>query len=238
MSTSRKPDTAPRGWKYVFFIVPAAHTEIFNRELQSLLYEAFHTTPVSRFGHALCTPVINILFFSLGGLLSIDLNARGETVMVNGIIILVLLAQVFYLGIYGRWALCMAPLLGVAGFIAARLYNVYQTDMAIIAPVGMLIFAFLQTFSHSAEPLPPPWSGNFRFKPLRQFLREEPVANILLLAMLSITVYPLLELWAAFRIWPLQLAQIMRRYGLLDCGKQELQERVRAVHTDTRNGWT
>ena len=220
------------------FIVPAAHTKIFDNDLQSLLYESFHTTLISRLGHALCTPVINILFFSLGGLVPLNFFMTGDPVIAEGILFLILLVQVFYLAIFGLRSLYMAPLLLAGGWIADQLYNVFLTDIAVIAPLMMVTFAFLQTLSHSAEPLPPPWSGNYRFKPLRLFLRDAPAGNILLLAILSITVYPLLELWASFRIWPLQLAQLLRRAGFYKNIKLELQERVRAVHTDTRNGWS
>ena len=89
-----------------------------------------------------------------------------------------------------------------------------------------------------AEPLPPPWSRDYRFKPVSQFLQHESAGNILKLALLTLTVYPLLELWAAFRIWPLQLVQLLNRLGFFKNRMRHLLKRARQVHLDTRNGWS
>src|SRR3954470_4584784 len=39
-------------------IVPQAHYAVRDRDLQMTLYELFHTHPISRIGHAVCTPIV------------------------------------------------------------------------------------------------------------------------------------------------------------------------------------
>ena len=237
MTSDQHESITYNNWKHTLFIVPAAHTRIFDDEFQGMMYETFHMTRTSRLCHALCTPLINLALFSLGGLFTVPLAPIDPSLSVSGILVLVLLAQAFYLLIYGAWTLCMLPLLLLAGVIARVAWLAVPSDIAVIAPAVMLILAYLQTFSHWAEPLPPPWSRNNRFKPVRQFLQTESAVNILKLALLTFTVYPLLELWAAFRIWPLQLAQLLYRFGYFQDRMRSLHEQARQVHQDTRTGW-
>ena len=230
MSVKQHNTPTYKDWIYTLFIVPEAHTRIFDDDFQGRLYETFHTTRTSRLGHALCTPLINLALFSLGGLFSLPLTAFGLDISISGILVLVLLAQCFYLYVYGAWALSMAPLLLLSGIIASLASITFDSEIIIIAPVVMLVCAYLQTFSHWTEPLPPPWSRSYRFMPVSQFLQQESTGNILKLVLLSLTVYPLLELWAAFRIWPLQIAQLLNRLGYFKGRMQVLHKQARNLY--------
>lgn len=219
------------------FIVPAAHTRIFDGEFQGEMYEAFHTVKISRWGHALCTPLINIALFSLAGAFNAVVESQGTTFTISGSLVAALLAQGFYLIIYGWWSLLLAPLLLAAGIFAMWLHEFLGANSIPGALLVVIAATYVQTFSHLWEPIPPPWSGGYRFGSFRKLVSRTPSSRLALLAALSLTVFPILELWAALRIWPLQVAQGLGSLGLLQDRTRRLRERVREIQRDTRRGW-
>jgi hypothetical protein len=85
--------------------------------------------------------------------------------------------------------------------------------------------------------VPPPWASGNRFGPVREVLARSPASRIVALAVASLLVFPVLELWAAPRIWPLQLAHALGRLGWFRARAERMAARVRAIHEDARAGW-
>ena len=96
---------------------------------------------------------------------------------------------------------------------------------------------FAQALSHASEPIPPPWTGSHRFMSLGEWLRSAPLARIIALALLSPTVFPLLEIWAAPRVWVLQALHLMMRAGYRPALREQLEVRVVEILDDARTGW-
>jgi hypothetical protein len=183
-------------WVHIALIVPAAHTRIFDSEYQHELYDAFHTGKMSRWAHALCTPLINV------GLLALAAQAG---------IAATLVAIGFYLAVDRRLAFAMVPVLALAVVLAHALIAILGGH-ALDGTVAFIVIATLaQTWSHALEPLPPAWSGSHRRMSVGDFLRSSSVSRRIGFIAMVLFFYPLLELWAAPRIWPIQMADLFTR---------------------------
>lgn len=237
---NKRPDVKPalRHFAHATFIVPAAHVRVFDGDFQTVIYEAFHTCAISRWGHTLCTPIINLAFFALAGTWTFGIDVSGTAVALNGSYCAAALALVFYLTIYGRRALCVAPLLALASVAAILLNNLLDEQLVPVMVSIIVAATYLQTLSHLAEPIPPPWSGQYEFRSFRDFYDHAPASRLALLAVLSVTVFPILELWAALRIWPLQVAQFLGHLGFMRDRTRRIRERVHEIQMDTRRGWS
>src|SRR5690242_90146 len=49
---------------HALFIVPQAHVR-FDAAFQGEMYELFHRRPLARYGHLICTPLINVALLAL-----------------------------------------------------------------------------------------------------------------------------------------------------------------------------
>ncbi|WP_157070111.1 hypothetical protein [Sandaracinus amylolyticus] len=226
-----------RAWIHDVLIVPAAHTRVLDGDLQTELYEVFHTRPIARWGHALCTPVINVALLALCAEVTVQLATRGGHTEIDGAIAGAAIALAFYVAVHGAWALVMAPLLALAVLGAHGLREVLGAHAVSGAIVIALGAVWVQTLSHVFEPVPPPWSRAASFGTVRELWERTSIARIVALAVTGVLVFPVLELWASPRVWPLQIAHAMRRLGWKH-GSATLEERVRTIHRDARAGWS
>lgn len=231
-----------RGWArrvvQVVFIVPAAHTAVLDGAKQAELYEVFHTRPLARWGHAFFTAIANVALLGLASQLTIELASGGGRVSVPGSLAAAAITLLFYVAVHGAWALAMAIPLALAalgGHGLAQLLGAHAATGSIAIALGA---ALLQTLTHLPEPVPPPWSGRYGFVPVREMIARSRVGELVLLAIASLVVYPVLELWAAPRIWPLQMLQLLGRVPWLRERTARYRERVRAIHEDARAGWS
>jgi hypothetical protein len=153
----------------------------------------------------------------------------------------------------------VAPAAGLVGAAAIALWSLHvdrvggvimlpiiAAAVAVQALVPLSVLAWLaivwaggvaQALSHATEPIPPPWTGSHRFMSLGPWLRSAPATRIIALALLSPTVFPLLEIWAAPRVWVLQALHLMMRAGYRPALRDRLAIRVSEILDDARTGW-
>lgn len=222
---------------YEALIVPSAHTRVFDATFQLEMYEVFHTTSATRVGHLLCTPIANIsLLAAATAFPFVPVTPLGWMTF-DGAALAALLALAVYVAVHGTWAFVMAPVLmlsvGMAHILAAALGPSAVPGGLAIA----LAAAVVQTFSHAFEPVPPPWSGSYRWISLKEFLLRTPTLRLALLAAVAVLVFPVLELWACPRIWPVQFVQVAMRAGLRPALARRIRSRVQSILTDARTGW-
>ncbi len=209
---------------YDALIVPSAHTRVFDATFQLDVYEVFHTHPITRWAHLVCTPIVNISLLA------------AATVLPHGAPLAALIALSLYCLVQGWGALLMIPVLAVSvGFaypLAAFLGGSVPTAFAIAYAA-----AFAQTLSHGFEPVPPPWSGSYRFITLKEFLFRTPPLKLAGLVFASALIFPVLEFWASPRIWPVQIVHLMMRAGMRPALARRTRRRVLEILSDARKGW-
>ncbi len=218
-------------------IVPAAHTRVLDSQLQGELYEVFHTRGLARWGHGVCTPITNTALLALAGELTIDLAAGGGRTSIAGGVAVGVVVLAFYVAVHGAWAFVMAPLLALALGAAELLRHAAGDHLVPIAIAIAITSTLLQTFSHAFEPVPPPWVPGPGFGTTRDVVTRGGPSKVITLAIASVVIYPVLELWATPRIWPLQIAHVLGRWGLLPGRAAQMDARVAAIHEDARVGW-
>lgn len=222
---------------YNLLIVPGAHTRVFDADFQLEVYEVFHTHPLTRWGHLICTPIVNIALLAAASRLPMpSLHFAGW--LIDGAVVAAGITMVGYFAVHGAWAAFMIPVLFAAIAFERWLAALYgpwtlQGSLEIAA-----LAAFVQTFSHSFEPIPPPWSGTYGWISLRKFILRTPLVKLACATFAFIAVYPWLEFWASPRIWPVQMTHLMMRAGLRPSLAGPMRARVRAIFADARNGWT
>jgi hypothetical protein len=205
---------------HALLIVPQAHVR-FDRTFQAEMYELFHRRPLARYGHLLVTPVINI------ALLAALASAAPAAGLVGAAAI-------------ALWSLHVDR---VAGVIMLPILAAALAAHTLVGPSVLVWLAIVwaggvvQAMSHASEPIPPPWTGSHRFMSLGPWLRSAPATHILALALLSPTVFPLLEIWAAPRVWVLQVLHLMMRAGYRPALRDRLESRVIQILDDARTGW-
>ena len=205
---------------HALLIVPQAHVR-FERTFQAEMYELFHRRPLARYGHLLVTPVINIALLAA-------LTAVAPAAGLVGAAAIAL------------WSLHVDR---VAGVIMLPILAAALAAHALAGPSPLVWLAivwaggFAQAMSHASEPIPPPWTGSHRFMSLGPWLRSAPATRIIALALLSPTVFPLLEIWAAPRVWVLQVLHLMMRAGYRPALRDRLESRVIEILDDARTGW-
>ena len=222
-------------WLHRALIVPAAHTRVLDRELQAELYEVFHTRPVARWGHALCTPVVNVALLALAAHFpGLEAERPGALFALDGAVIAGLVTLLGYVIAQGAVALAMAPVLAVAVLLAQLLAGALSPPWLALV---VYLAALAQTLTHAPEPVPPPWSGSYGWLEASEFLRRTSWLRLLGFGAVTATIYTLLELWASPRIWPLQLAHFAMRFGFFPERAARLRARVAQILADARNGW-
>jgi hypothetical protein len=205
---------------HALFIVPQAHVR-FDRTFQAEMYELFHRRPLARYGHLLVTPVINI------GLLAALAAAAPAAGIVGAVAI-----ALWSLHVDRIAGAIMLPIIAAALAVQALAPHSLLVWLAIVWAGG-----FAQALSHACEPIPPPWTGSHRFLSLGEWLRSAPATYIVALGLLTPTVFPLLEIWAAPRVWVLQAVHLMMRAGYRPALRDRLEVRVLAILDDARAGW-
>jgi hypothetical protein len=210
---------------HALFIVPTAHVR-FDRTFQAEMYELFHLRAPARLGHLIFTPLINIALLAVLG----ALVPGGEIVGAAAIV---------------AWSLYVDRIAGLLVVPLALAAVVGSHELASLLGAHVLAgglgiaFAggFAQAASHAPEPIPPPWTGSHRFMPLGPWLRSTPPARVAILFLLTPTVFPLLEVWAAPRVWVLQVMHLMMRAGYRRELRTQLERRVVEILDDARTGW-
>lgn len=238
--------SATRRLTHALFIVPQAHVR-FDRRFQTEMYELFHVRPLARWGHLICTPIIVVALlaalaalgpiFPHGSVTTSGLVFADGALLVDGALLgaLAIIAWSFYVDRIA--AIVMIPL-AIAAALGARELAAALGDHALI---GSLAIAYagglLQAISHASEPIPPPWTGSHAFVPLGTFLRTAPPSRMLGLALLSPTVFTLLEVWASPRVWVLEVLHLMMRAGYRPELRTQLDARIDEMLADARTGW-
>lgn len=210
---------------HALLIVPQAHVR-FDRTFQGEMYELFHRRPLARYGHLVVTPVINIALLAA-------LVAVSPAAAIAGAVAIALWSlHVDRVAGAIMMPIAAAALLGAHALAAALGTHAVLLSLAIVWAGG-----FAQALSHASEPIPPPWTGSHRFMSLGEWLRAAPLPRIVGLALLSPTVFPLLEIWAAPRVWVLQVLHLMMRAGYRTALREQLEVRVIEILDDARAGW-
>ena len=205
---------------YDALIVPSAHTRVFDGKFQLELYEVFHTRAGTRWMHRLCTPIVNVSLLAAATRLPLPFNGAAVSVLIS---------LPLYFMVHGAWAAVMIPILAIA-FVLAHALAAFLGPSVVPAALGMAYAAaFVQTLSHALEPVPPPWSGSYRWITLREFLFRTPPLKLLGLSGIAILIFPILEFWASPRIWPVQLKPAQA---------PQISNRVRDILSDARKGWS
>jgi hypothetical protein len=209
------------------FIVPAAHTRLADVAFQAEMYELFHRTPAGRIGHMIGTPTI------LLGVLMLISRAPGAAAP--------LLAVALAFGI-AAWGLVIDRLAGLVTSIATALLAVSAFVLArALGPETALALVFggcaVQTFSHAFEDVPPPLSGAADFVPPSAWLRRARLLEVVRAASLTVGVFFWLEMWATFRILPLQVLHLLMRAGHRPELRGALDARVSAILAAPASDW-
>ena len=212
-------------------IVPRAHYAVLDRDLQMTLYELFHTSRISRVGHAVCTPIV--CFSALATLAQIRLPSPLDAPHLSPALpFAALLAANGFL--HGRRIGVLTSAVVAMITVAAALFAAVGIPHALALSVGgMLLVSALQTGSHAFEPVPPPLSGQREFLPFVVWWSEGSPGRKLAAATLATTAFVALELLASFRILPCQLRVYTLALGHAPLERIALDRKV----ADLRTAW-
>ncbi len=217
-------------WLRHLVIVPEAHARVFDLSLQLEMYDVFHVHWVSRVGHMVGTPAQLI---ALTALLN-HLGWHDTGGLILGLGVVVPLLQLGYAARLDK-AVAVAALgpvilmTCVAGLPALSL-NPMSAGILFLVGLG------IQTFSHLAEPVPPPWSGARGWRSLRESLRvSSPLRQLGFLMLTAVSL--VLEAWASLRIFSFQVLFVMMQLGYRPALKQALTGRRPAIQRDWVVGW-
>lgn len=209
-------------------IVPQAHTAILHTQFQLEMYELFHRTAGGRIGHMIGTPTI---LAGLTMLLTVATGTLWPAAALFGVIAL-----------YGlRIDLLAGAITAVAGggLMALTLVTMpAEPGQALMVSAGLIVGGLMvQTGSHMFEDVPPPHSGTDEFMPLGQWVLQVGVLEMLRSALLAFTVFLALELWATFRIWPLQLLHVLMAVGYRPELRAALTARSEEIVAEPGTSW-
>jgi hypothetical protein len=191
------------------------------------MYELFHQTPAARVGHVIGTSTVLFGVFMLASL------APGPAFAV--IAAAIVLGMAAWGGALDRAAGMATAVVGAVLALAA-----YAASRALDPRVGLALVlggCAVQTFSHLFEDVPPPLSGGDGFVPLRVWIRSVDFGVVLRAALLTVLVFYWLELWASFRILPLQVLHLMMRAGHRPALRRAVDARVADILAGRADGW-
>jgi len=201
-------------WLGRFFVVPSTNVTNFSLQYQSYLNDIFHLTRTARVTHFTCMPLITGLYLAALRPLHAG-SVSGD--MIGAI---VLAAWWLAWGVHERlvvWGLAAVAWAAVI-FAGARWF--VSTGHSPWPP--LFVLAFLQAFSHVAEPqLPPRVSGSSRWVKLRDHLRADDGASLSLptltrrwLGFAETAIYGTIdEAIASPRLAPIQLLEVLWLLG-------------------------
>jgi len=182
-------------------IAPDAQTRVLDFQYQIMLFELFHRARLTRTVHTVVTPLVIWGFFLL------------VTAAPFGAATFLALLLVWYFALDGLVGLTAAPILG-AMWLAAEWARGLAPETAVGWGLGVVAAgSLLETFSHSVEPLPPPWSGSGGFLPGKAILADVPLRRRLLALLAGMTIFAGLELISSPRILAVHLARGLARLG-------------------------
>jgi uncharacterized membrane protein YGL010W len=204
-------------------IVPQAHYGVLDRDLQMTLYELFHTHPVSRVAHAVCTPIVCLA--ALAALAQAGLPSPGGAHLSMALPLAVLLGANGFL--HGRGIGVLTTAVVATMTLAATLFAAGGVPHALAVSLGgMFLAGAIQTWSHAFEPVPPPLSGGPDFLSLGVWRSQASLGRKCAAAALSITAFIGLELLASPRILPCQLRVYALAVGRSPAERLALDHRV------------
>jgi hypothetical protein len=211
-------------------IVPLAHVRIMDVRFQTEMYELFHRTTGARLGHLCGTPIV------LFGLFMLAAQAPwvAAIALASGLFALVVLWAFVVDRLVGALAAAGSLALAAGAFATVRLVN---NDGFVIGVAATLGGCAVQTFSHLFEDVPPPQSGTERFVPIGAWIRTIGAVEMLRSTALTFLVFYWLELWAAPRVWPLQILHLAMRAGYRPDLRGRLDDRVATILASPEGTW-
>lgn len=183
-------------------IVPAAHYRLLDTSFQMNLYRLFHGRALSRVTHAVCTPLVTLCMM-----------AALAHVAVVGVPLswpFALLVAAYGFAYGPVVGLALAPVVVLLAVGAAHVAGAASVSTAV---AGMFLFAALQAWSHSLEPVPPPLSGRGGFVPVGQWWRDSGLARRTAAIGLAATVFVVLELIASPKVLACQILEHLFALG-------------------------
>jgi len=213
------------------FIVPAAHTRLADVSFQTEIYELFHRTLGARIGHLIGTP--SVLFGTL--LLASGAPGAAAPVLVIGLILGVAAFGVAVDRLAGLATAIASVLLAVAALLLTQALG---PETALVVALSCVFGGCaVQTFSHVFEDVPPPVSGSPEFVTPSAWRRRVRVFELLRLTLLTFLVFYWLELWACFRILPLQILHLLMWAGHRPDLRRALDARMAAILAAPASDW-
>jgi uncharacterized membrane protein YGL010W len=207
------------GIQRALLIVPEAHYRVHDARFQLVMYELFHRTIAGRLGHALSTPVVMVGLFTLTSLVSIG------PVPVSVAFAIAMAGWYFFVD--RASGAVMVPLLALAWTLGMAIASV---EHAVAIGAALVVIAtYVQTWSHTFEDVPPPTSERPGWVPPLEWIRTARLLAIVRGAVLGATFFPVLELWAAPRVWQFQAMHAMLRLGWRPELRREVDAEVRSI---------
>lgn len=204
-------------------VVPEAHVRWLDTGLQWRLYDVFHGAALCRWGHLLATPVI------VAGQIAMAASVRVGPVDLGWVLVVALVLL---------WLKVDKPVALGLGLVLVAIHLALDAlhPAPGVAIAATAIAASIQAGSHVAEPIPPPWSGASRFRPIDEVLRDERAPLRLGWPLIALSG-ALLEAWAAPRIWPYQLLNLLSPLGYRSAEREAIWAARGPVLEDCRRLW-
>ncbi len=210
-------------------IVPAAHTRLGHAAFQAEMYELFHRASGTRIGHMIGTPTILLGAFLLAT------RVTAAPVVVSAMACGIAAWGAVVDRVVGLVTALVTALLAASAFMLAHALG---PDTALVVALACALGGCAtQTFSHAFEDVPPPLSGTTGFMPVIAWLRCVRLLGAARAAVLTFGVFFWLEMWAAFRILPLQILHLLMQAGHRPELRRAFDARVVAILAAPAGDW-
>ena len=204
-------------------VVPAAQTRLLDLEYQAALYEVFHRRSINRISHYVCIPVITWALLALLALIPTPVGLPVYTV----------LAAVTLLAWYATAArrlfalalVCLAALT-TSVYLVVDVYALLDVQALVLVLLGA---SYCLTITHALEEVPPPWSGRRQWTSVGEAYRNAGPWKLGLMVFCALTIYVVVELISAPRLFAVQLEHLHRLLAGLPRCSATRSERVRRV---------
>ncbi len=206
----RSPTTTTRAISHVV-VTPMAHVTFLNLDYQIYLNQILHTSAGAWLGHVVCIPInVGLLFYALAVYTGTGTGGGFAPFAINGGLILLALLATWYGAMAARmraglWAAVMFAMLaglwmlsnGCASLALAAELPWYLEPITLIVAVSTL-----QAYSHLFEENVPP-RANFEghWKPVREFIWDDPTKVSLGRRLIKLAWTPIGGLWGALDEW-------------------------------------
>lgn len=218
-------------------VAPFTQLTFLSFDLQYFLFAVFHTTRIARLGHLLGMAGVNL--FLMAGLTQASAALPG----IDGGAVYAALILCWYAAISrdARLALWWGVMVPVVGALLALAHAFLAARVHVPGPwtspwLLVLASAFVVSLSHAFEPRLPPRAGHpLRWMSIREFVLGPPDAPApvpqALRRALRVAIYPWIglvdELWAAPRLLPYNVLDLMFRLGYAPRHYARLQDHAR-----------